>query len=63
MLFLLHNPLTQVFIKKKNSEPAYETEYMQSLKQFIVQDVFLEYVLKYLLLHKNQCPMLLTAVH
>ena len=30
----------------KNSEPVYETEYMQSLKQFAVQEVFPAYVLK-----------------
>ena len=30
----------------KNSEPVYETEYMQSLKQFAVQEVFSTYVLK-----------------
>ena len=29
----------------KNSEPVYETEYMQSLKQFAVQEVFPVYVL------------------
>ena len=31
----------------KNSEPVYETEYVQSLKQFAVQEVFLEYVLNW----------------
>ena len=30
----------------KNSEPGYETEYMQSLKQFAVQEVFPAYALK-----------------
>ena len=30
----------------KTSEPVYETEYMQSLKQFAVQEVFPAYVLK-----------------
>ena len=30
----------------KNSEPVYETEYKQSLKQFAVQEVFPAYVLK-----------------
>ena len=30
----------------KNSEPVYETEYMQSLKQFAVQEAFPAYVLK-----------------
>ena len=30
----------------KNSEPVYETEYMQSLKQFAEQEVFPTYVLK-----------------
>ena len=30
----------------KNSEPVYETEYMQSLKQFVVQELFPAYVLK-----------------
>ena len=30
----------------KNSEPVYETEYMQSLKQFAVQEVFFGCVLK-----------------
>ena len=34
----------------KNSEPVYETEYMQSLKQFAVQEVFPAYVLK-----RKQC--------
>ena len=29
----------------KNSEPVYETEYMQSLKQFAMQEVFPAYVL------------------
>ena len=29
----------------KNSEPVYETEYMQSRKQFAVQGVFPAYVL------------------
>ena len=29
----------------KSSEPVYETEYMQSLKQFAVQEVFPAYVL------------------
>ena len=29
----------------KNSEPVYETEYKQSLKQFAVQEVFPAYVL------------------
>ena len=31
----------------KNSEPVCETEYMQSLKQFAVQEVFPAYVLKF----------------
>ena len=31
----------------KNSEPEHETEYMQSLKQFAVQEVFPVYVLNY----------------
>ena len=30
----------------KDSEPVYETEYMQSLKQFAVQEVFPTHVLK-----------------
>ena len=30
----------------KNSEPVYETEYKQSLKQFAVQEIFPAYVLK-----------------
>ena len=30
----------------KNSEPVYGTEYMQSLKQFAVQEVFPAYVPK-----------------
>ena len=30
----------------KNSQPVYETEYMQRLKQFAVQEVFPAYVLK-----------------
>ena len=33
----------------KNSEPVYETEYKQSLKQFAVQEVFPTYVLKIVL--------------
>ena len=28
----------------KNSQPVYETEYMQKLKQFAVQEVFPAYV-------------------
>ena len=34
----------------KNREPVYETEYMQSLKQFAVQEVFPAYVFKKYLL-------------
>ena len=41
----------------KNSEPVYETEYMQSLKQFAVQEVFPAYVL-----NENSALLLITTI-
>ena len=42
----------------KNSKPVYETEYMQSLRQFAVQEVFPTYVLKVMLCLSVYLPML-----
>ena len=39
--------MTKYHFYFKNSEPVYETEYMQSLKQLTVQEVFPTYVLKW----------------
>ena len=41
-----YNTLSTSLRGIKNSEPEYETEYMQSLKQFVAQEVFPAYVFK-----------------